>query len=81
MIKTRFAPSPTGNIHLGNIKSAIISWAYAKKKKGIFILRIDDTDKNRSKKKYVKKIINNLNWLGLSFKYIFFSKQKKKYIF
>ena len=62
---TRFAPSPTGLIHIGNVRSAILNWAFAKKNNGKFILRIDDTDNERSKKKYEDLIKNNLHWLGL----------------
>ena len=52
-MRSRFAPSPTGLIHVGNARSALLNWAYVKKNKGKFILRIDDTDKIRSKKDYV----------------------------
>ena len=53
--KTRFAPSPTGLLHIGNARSAVINWAYIKSKGGEFILRIDDTDLARSKKEYENK--------------------------
>ena len=53
-LKTRFAPSPTGLLHIGNARSAVINWAYIKSKGGEFILRIDDTDLARSKKEYGK---------------------------
>ena len=62
---TRFAPSPTGLIHIGNVRSAILNWAFAKKNNGKFILRIDDTDNERSKKKYEDLIKKNLHWLGI----------------
>jgi len=62
---TRFAPSPTGDIHIGNIRTALFAYLYAKRNKGIFFVRIDDTDKNRNSKESVKKIINILNWLEL----------------
>ena len=62
---SRFAPSPTGLLHVGNVRSAILNWAYVKKNNGKFILRIDDTDLQRSKKEYEIKIKENLNWLGL----------------
>ncbi len=52
MIVTRFAPSPTGNFHIGSLRTAIYNYLFAKKNEGKFILRIEDTDKERSKKKY-----------------------------
>ena len=65
MIRLRFAPSPTGFLHVGNVRSAILNWIYAKKNNGEFILRIDDTDSLRSKKDYENAIKDNLKWLGL----------------
>ena len=53
---TRFAPSPTGLLHLGNIRTALINWLYAKNSGGKFILRIDDTDQERSKDEYISQI-------------------------
>ena len=64
-MKCRFAPSPTGLLHVGNARSAVLNWAYAKKNNGSFILRIDDTDQARSRKDYENKIKENLSWLGL----------------
>ena len=79
-IVTRFAPSPTGGLHVGNIRTALMTWLYAKKMGGKFILRIDDTDRIRSKEIYVKKIQDVLNWLGLNYDDIFFqSKRVEKY--
>ena len=75
--KTRFAPSPTGLLHIGNARSAVINWAYIKNKGGEFILRIDDTDLERSKKKYENKIKENLSWLGLSWSKTFNQSQRK----
>lgn len=66
-VVTRFAPSPTGFLHLGNYRTAIFSYLYAKKNNGSFVLRIEDTDKERSKKEYEDNIIESLNWLGLSY--------------
>ncbi|MGX7589046.1 glutamate--tRNA ligase family protein [Candidatus Vidania fulgoroideorum] len=66
-IITRFAPSPTGYLHIGNVRSILISYIYSKNKNGIFILRIDNTDIKRSKKKFLIKILNNLKWLGIKF--------------
>ena len=64
-MKCRFAPSPTGLLHVGNVRSALINWAYAKKNNGEFILRIDDTDVSRSTKEFENKIKENLTWLGV----------------
>ena len=64
-MKCRFAPSPTGLLHVGNARSAVLNWAYAKKNNGNFILRIDDTDHSRSTKEFEDKIKENLSWLGL----------------
>jgi len=68
MIKLRFAPSPTGYLHLGNIRTALINWLYAQAHKGQFILRLDDTDLERSQQKYADQIVEDLKWLGLSYK-------------
>jgi len=65
-MKFRFAPSPTGLLHVGNARSAVLNWAYCKKNNGSFILRIDDTDQSRSTKEFEKKIKENLTWLGLN---------------
>ena len=64
-IRTRFAPSPTGFIHLGNLRSALYPWAFARAKGGDFILRIEDTDQERSTQEAVDVIIEGLKWLGL----------------
>ncbi len=64
--KARFAPSPTGLLHIGNARSALINWAFIKNKGGEFLLRIDDTDKTRSKKEYEKSIKDDLSWLGIN---------------
>lgn len=66
MIKTRFAPSPTGYLHIGNIRTALFSWLYAKQNKGNFIIRIDDTDESRNKNIYINNIIDITKWLGLN---------------
>jgi len=63
---TRFAPSPTGKIHIGNLRPAIINWLFARSEKGQFMLRIDDTDQERSKEEYVDAIKQDLTWLGLT---------------
>lgn len=64
-IITRFAPSPTGWIHVGNLRTALMNWMIARKAGGTFILRIDDTDPERSKEEYVDGIKRDLDWLGL----------------
>jgi glutamyl-tRNA synthetase len=66
-IRTRFAPSPTGFIHLGNIRSALFPWAFARKHRGTFILRIEDTDTERSTPEAVQAIIDAMDWLGLDY--------------
>ncbi|HON83528.1 MAG TPA: glutamate--tRNA ligase [Caldisericia bacterium] len=65
MIRVRFPPSPTGYMHIGNVRTALFNYLYAKKYEGKFILRIEDTDKERSKKEYEDDILNGLKWLGL----------------
>ncbi|WP_193387980.1 glutamate--tRNA ligase [Caenimonas sp. SL110] len=65
-VRTRFAPSPTGFIHLGNIRSALYPWAFARSKKGVFILRIEDTDVERSSQEAVDVIVEGMDWLGLT---------------
>ena len=64
-IRTRFAPSPTGFLHLGNIRSALFPWAYARRHGGAFILRIEDTDAERSTPEAVRAIVQSMDWLGL----------------
>jgi len=64
-IRTRFAPSPTGPLHVGGCRTALFNYIFAKQHQGRFILRIEDTDKERSKKEYEKDIIENLKWLGI----------------
>jgi len=64
-VKTRFAPSPTGYLHLGNARTAIFSYLFARHNDGGFVLRIEDTDKERSKKEYEEMLIEDLKWLGL----------------
>jgi glutamyl-tRNA synthetase len=66
MTVTRFAPSPTGNLHIGNIRTAILNWLFARSSGGRFVLRIDDTDVERSEERYVDSIRADLAWLGLT---------------
>jgi len=65
-IRTRFAPSPTGYLHIGGARTALFSWLYAKKMGGEFVLRIEDTDRERSTQEAVDAILQGMNWLGLS---------------
>jgi glutamyl-tRNA synthetase len=66
MVITRFAPSPTGNLHIGGARTALFNWLYAKNQGGKFLLRIEDTDKARSEAKYVESILESLDWLGIN---------------
>ncbi len=65
-IRCRFAPSPTGYLHIGNIRTAIINYLFVKKNEGEFLLRFDDTDEQRVKEEYKEAIIEDMNWLGLN---------------
>lgn len=67
MIRTRFAPSPTGYLHIGGARTALYAWAYAKKHGGQFILRVEDTDQERSSETSVQAIIDSMAWLGLDY--------------
>ena len=64
-VATRFAPSPTGPLHIGGVRTALFNWLYSKNQKGSFHLRIEDTDKERSKNEYKDQIINSLKWIGI----------------
>ena len=64
-IKTRFAPSPTGDLHLGSARTALFAWLYARHHGGQFVLRIEDTDRERSTQASVNVIIEAMQWLGL----------------
>lgn len=65
-VKVRFAPSPTGWLHIGNIRPAVFNWLFAKAEHGVFVLRFDDTDLERSKEEYIAGIRQDLTWLGLT---------------
>ena len=67
MIRTRFAPSPTGSLHIGGVRTALFSWLYAKHNQGEFILRIEDTDRERSTDESTQIILDSMKWLGLDF--------------
>ncbi|WP_127902579.1 glutamate--tRNA ligase [Solirhodobacter olei] len=66
MTVTRFAPSPTGYIHVGNLRTALMNFLIARKSGGTFILRLDDTDQERSKQEYIDGILQDLEWLGIT---------------
>jgi glutamyl-tRNA synthetase len=65
MVRTRFAPSPTGYLHIGGARTALFSWAYARKMGGEFVLRIEDTDQERSTQASVQAILDGMAWLGI----------------
>ena len=65
-VRVRIAPSPTGNLHIGTARTAVFNWLYARNQKGIFVLRIEDTDKERSRDEYTENIKSGLEWLGLT---------------
>src|SRR5688572_33082550 len=65
MIRTRFAPSPTGYLHLGGARTALFNWAFARHHGGVFLLRIEDTDLERSTQQSVNAIFDAMKWLGL----------------
>ncbi|MCX7881653.1 MAG: glutamate--tRNA ligase [Brevinematales bacterium] len=66
MVRTRFAPSPTGQLHVGNVRTALFAYLYARKHHGQFLLRIEDTDSERSEAIYTEKLMDDLRWLGLT---------------
>ncbi len=76
MIRVRFAPSPTGNLHIGGARTALFNWLYARAKNGKFILRIEDTDSARSKQEFVDEILNSLKWLGFDYDEIYYQSQR-----
>ena len=79
--RVRFAPSPTGQLHLGGARTALFNWLFARKHGGEFLLRIEDTDKLRSKQEYTDQICDSLEWLGLDWdeEIVYQSKRSKKY--
>ncbi|MDD5174672.1 MAG: glutamate--tRNA ligase family protein, partial [Candidatus Omnitrophica bacterium] len=66
MVRVRFAPSPTGYLHIGSARTALFNWLYARHEKGAFIIRIEDTDKERSKPEYLDEILASLKWLFMA---------------
>ena len=65
-VATRFAPSPTGPLHIGGVRTALFNWLYSKNQNGKFFLRIEDTDKERSKEEFKLQILNSLKWIGIN---------------
>lgn len=65
MIRTRFAPSPTGYLHIGGVRTALFNWIFARKHKGAFILRVDDTDQQRNVEQAIEPILSGFQWLGI----------------
>lgn len=76
MIRVRFAPSPTGYLHIGGGRTALFNWLYAQSKGGKFVLRIEDTDTVRSKKEFVDEILDSLTWLGFNWDEIYYQSQR-----
>src|SRR5579864_2250187 len=64
-VRVRFAPSPTGSLHVGNARTALFNWLFARHERGAFILRIEDTDVERSEARYETQLIEDLRWFGL----------------
>ena len=67
LVATRFAPSPTGPLHIGGVRTALFNWLFSKNKKGKFYLRVEDTDKERSKDEFKNQIIKSLKWIGIEY--------------
>ncbi len=80
-VRTRFAPSPTGYLHIGGARTALFNWLYARKHEGEYVLRVEDTDKERSKVEYTQDILDSLSWLGINsdVQPIFQSKRTENY--
>ena len=64
-VRVRFAPSPTGYLHIGGARTALYNWLFARQNNGKFILRVEDTDAERSTKESIQEILNGLTWMGL----------------
>ncbi len=77
-IRVRFAPSPTGLFHIGSSRTTLFNYLFAKKNKGSFILRIEDTDKQRSKKEFEKDILEGIKWLGLKWDELYYQSKRTK---
>lgn len=66
MVKVRFAPSPTGFLHIGSARTALFNWLFARHQKGVFVFRVEDTDRERSKDEFLQEIIGSMQWLGMN---------------
>jgi glutamyl-tRNA synthetase len=75
-VRTRFAPSPTGYLHIGGARTALFCWAFAKQQGGTFILRVEDTDRERSTEASVKAILDGMDWLGMDYEGPYFQMQR-----
>lgn len=76
MVKVRFAPSPTGFLHIGGARTCLFNWLYSRKQNGKFILRIEDTDKARSRKEYLDEILESIKWLGMDWDEIYYQSDR-----
>ena len=76
MIRVRFAPSPTGNLHIGGGRTALFNWLFSQSLQGKFILRIEDTDQERSKKEFVDEILYSLKWLGFNWDELYYQSER-----
>ncbi|MFA7283586.1 MAG: glutamate--tRNA ligase family protein, partial [Candidatus Omnitrophota bacterium] len=76
MVRVRFAPSPTGNLHIGGGRTALFNWLFSQSRGGKFVLRIEDTDQERSKKEFVDEILYSLQWLGFNWDEIYYQSQR-----
>ena len=64
-VRVRFAPSPTGLMHVGNLRTGLFAWLFARQSEGVFVLRIEDTDRERSEKQFEEFIYRDLEWFGI----------------
>ena len=76
MVRVRFAPSPTGNLHIGGGRTALFNWLFAQSQNGKFVLRIEDTDQERSKKEFVDEILFSLKWLGFNWDELYYQSER-----
>lgn len=76
MVKVRFAPSPTGYLHIGGARTALFNWLYARHSGGKFILRVEDTDRARSKQQYLDEILDSLTWLNMEWDALYYQSQR-----
>ncbi len=76
MIKVRFAPSPTGYLHIGGARTALFNWMYARAQAGKFVLRIEDTDRQRSRQEFVDEILDSMRWLGLEWDELYYQSER-----